>query len=151
MGIYYRGSLFLTSCTLNSTFLRQTWTNPEAKPIAFKKIFVVAVVPEESLRRSAEDAIVSKLGSFRSTPSYSFVPREIPAMTTEKVKDLVKERGFDESWWWGWWMPKQRRRYFIPATLHMPQVPVGTIMPMVVQLAETRVIQNTIIQLRQIL
>lgn len=90
----FLGLLLLSSCTINSTSIRETWTNPNAKPLLFTKIFVVAPLATDSQRRTAEDAIATKIKSAPAVPSYT-------VLSLEELKDIavvkakVKEIGCD--------------------------------------------------------
>jgi hypothetical protein len=64
----------LPACSLNNTRMIQVWANPEMKsqPIQFSKILVVAVAPNNTERRSAEDAMVARI-SPKASPSYNLL------------------------------------------------------------------------------
>jgi hypothetical protein len=87
------GLAMLAGCAPSTTFVN-TWTAPDAKPFAFKKVLVIALVPNEQMRRSAEDQIVGLVKNTTAVASYSF-------LSTEQMKDpdyakaKVAEMGFD--------------------------------------------------------
>ena len=62
-------SALLVSCGTPTSFI-STWRDPEAQPLQFKKVLVVAFVPEEGQRRSAEDAMVANIKRADAIPSY---------------------------------------------------------------------------------
>ncbi|MBK8575963.1 MAG: hypothetical protein IPN90_09905 [Elusimicrobia bacterium] len=77
----------LSACSLNNTRMIQVWANPEMKvqPIHFNKILVVAVAPNNTERRSAEDAMVNRIGP-KATPSYNLLSDdEINKSSTTKA------------------------------------------------------------------
>ena len=87
------GLAMLAGCSPSTTFVN-TWTAPDAKPFAFKKMLVIALVPNEQMRRSAEDQIVGMIKKTTAVASYTFI-------STEQMKDQdyakakVAEMGFD--------------------------------------------------------
>ena len=61
-----------SGCT--STHLVNTWRDPSfAGPIEFKKVLAVAVRPDDTTRRTAEDAMVRQIGPGRCVAGYQVV------------------------------------------------------------------------------
>jgi len=84
--------LLLAGCA--ATTMESSWTNPEAKPISFKRTLVVFMSPNEGVRRPAEDRLVQRIGPERSAPSYTLLNvAEIDDV--EKAKAKVRAAGFD--------------------------------------------------------
>ncbi|MDH4037232.1 MAG: hypothetical protein OEX18_08085 [Candidatus Krumholzibacteria bacterium] len=65
----------LASCGTPTSFV-STWKDPEAKPLAFTKILVVAFVPNEGQRRSAEDQMVANIKKAEAIASYRILSKE---------------------------------------------------------------------------
>ncbi len=65
----------LASCGTPTSFV-STWKDPDAKPLAFKKILVVAFVPNEGQRRSAEDQMVANIKKAEAIASYRILSKE---------------------------------------------------------------------------
>ena len=61
----------LAACSSTSTKLESSWREPNAGPIQFEKVVVLAVLPEDSLRRSVEDAIARRVKG--AIPGYTVV------------------------------------------------------------------------------
>lgn len=83
------------ACSMNNTRMINSWTNPDikAQPIHFNKILVVAVAPSDTERRSAEDAMVAKIGP-KATPSYALLNEsELKDLTIAKKR--IQQETFD--------------------------------------------------------
>jgi len=73
----------------------QSWKNPSVTgPLRFKKILVIAVYPDPTIRRIAEDELVQQIGPDR-TVSASQVLTDADRGDREKIKAKVKQLGFD--------------------------------------------------------
>jgi hypothetical protein len=85
-------ALALTSC--GSTTLVTKWQAPSIQPLAFSKVLALALAPEQSLRRVAEEDLCAQITSVPCKPAYLVIPEsamgDIPAMKT-----LVTRAGFD--------------------------------------------------------
>ena len=79
-----------SGCT--STHLVSTWRDPSfAGPIEFKKVLAVAVRPDDTTRRTAEDAMVRQIGPGRCVAGYQVVneaDRVDASRLLEKAKSL---------------------------------------------------------------
>ena len=100
-------SIFLVSCS-TSTKLVGTWANEEYTNSQFKKIGVIAMLPNNSSRYLVERALVSKLSNNRisSMPTYEIFPfagkmgemltkSDNPEALRERIKKNVEKSGFD--------------------------------------------------------
>jgi len=87
------GLAMLAGCSPATTFVN-TWTAPDAKPFAFKKVLVIALVPNEQMRRSAEDQIVGLIKNTPAVASYTFLSAE-QMKDTDYAKAKVAELGID--------------------------------------------------------
>jgi hypothetical protein len=77
-----------------STRFTTVWRDPAAGAMPFEKVFVVAVMPEEPVKRSAEDLLVRQLAPTGATPEYAVIsPQE--ARDRRRAEARVKELGFD--------------------------------------------------------
>ncbi|MFL5322247.1 MAG: hypothetical protein ACJ790_21500 [Myxococcaceae bacterium] len=72
------------------------WKSPEATPPKLEKVLVVALVPQEAIRRNLEDRLVKELQRTGAVaiPSSKFVD-EGEKINGELVKDLAAREGFD--------------------------------------------------------
>lgn len=88
-------SVFLAACSINNTRLLQSWTNPQmtTRPIHFNKIIVVAVAPNDTDRRTAEDAMVTQIGP-KATASYTLLNGD-ELKNKETAKSRINGAGFD--------------------------------------------------------
>lgn len=84
--------LSLAGCS--STRLVTKWHDPQIERLAFTKVVALALAPQESMRRNAENALCREIRSVPCTAAYRAVPegqmQDIPAMKAE-----VQRAGFD--------------------------------------------------------
>jgi len=85
-------ALAFTSCS--STKLVTKWQAPSVEPLAFTKILALALAPEESLRRVAEEDLCAQVTSVTCKPAYLVIP-ESEMGDVAKMKALVQRAGFD--------------------------------------------------------
>jgi hypothetical protein len=85
-------ALALTSCS--STKLVTKWQAPAVEPLAFSKVLALALAPEESLRRVAEEDLCGQVKSVACKPAYLVIP-ESEMSDVAKMKALVRRAGFD--------------------------------------------------------
>lgn len=83
----------LTSCGTPTSFV-STWRDPEAQPLNFNKVLVVAFMPDEGQRRSAEDEMVKNITRVEAVPSYRIVSKE-QMKDSDATKAKVMELGVD--------------------------------------------------------
>jgi hypothetical protein len=82
----------LWSC--GSTRVVTTWQAPALQPLVFTKVLALALAPEESLRRIAEEDLCRQVESVPCKPAYLAIsPSEMGDV--EKMKAIVKRSGFD--------------------------------------------------------
>jgi hypothetical protein len=62
-------TMVMSSCGTPTSFV-STWKAPDAKPLQFNKILVVAFMKDEGMRRSAEDRMVADVTRVEAIPSY---------------------------------------------------------------------------------
>src|SRR5215470_5751959 len=86
--------LGLAACA--STQLTNSWTSPDYKGPPLKKLLVMGVSNEPSLRRTFEDEFVKDLkhASVDAVASYNFIP-EGGAAEEARVNQTVKDAGAD--------------------------------------------------------
>lgn len=79
-----------------STKIVNQWTEPDYIPRPFKKIVVLGVTKEATLRRSFEDEFVAQLriNGIEAVPSYQMMPEEGQAAEARLLK-AVKQTGAD--------------------------------------------------------
>ena len=67
-------SAFVSACA--ATKIVTEWSNPDYASPAFKKIMVIGVSKQPSIRRTFEDEFVNKLKATRvdAVPSYLYIP-----------------------------------------------------------------------------
>ena len=60
-----------------STKLTNSWKDPGTTgPVSFDRILVVFMNSNESVRRTAEEALVDRVGSERAVPSYTIISQQ---------------------------------------------------------------------------
>jgi hypothetical protein len=85
--------LFLAGCS--STQVVDSWKDPSVtEPVYFRRIAVIAITPDESVRRVVEDEVVSNIGKERSFPSYLVLDKD-GLMNREKAKEEIVKYGAD--------------------------------------------------------
>lgn len=87
-------SLISSGCA-TSTRLERSWAAPEVGSIQFEKILVMAIAPDDALRRSAEDAMLREIERAEAVASYQFVPRLEDLRDRSRVAAAVSEAGAD--------------------------------------------------------
>lgn len=85
-------TLAMASCT--STRVVTKWQAPSVGRLAFTKVLALALAPEESLRRVAEEDLCAQVESVPCKPAYLAIPASEMG-DTERMKALVKRSGFD--------------------------------------------------------
>lgn len=86
--------LVLPACGSSTRFI-DTWRNPNIDaPLKFKKICMIAITADESLRRTAEDQMVRNVTRTEAVPSFQIMPGELPK-DVEYVKRIFKDEGID--------------------------------------------------------
>jgi hypothetical protein len=84
----------LMACS--TTKVTSNWKDPTAATAKVNKILVVALVPEETVRRNLEDKLASELKKkgAQASPSAQFI-QESSSVTRENVKEIVERNQFD--------------------------------------------------------
>lgn len=84
----------LASCT--STRIEQKWRDPEVTVDVSKlnKVLVVALMTNESTRRSTEDQLCELLNG-KGVASYNYLTKDITKEREESIRAQVKDQGFD--------------------------------------------------------
>jgi hypothetical protein len=87
-------ALTLAACA--STELVNQWSNPAYTSPSFKKVMVVGVTKQASIRRSFEDEFVAQLkaAGVNAIPSYLYIPLDGP-VGEAVLKQALKETGAD--------------------------------------------------------
>jgi hypothetical protein len=87
-------ALTLAACA--STELVNQWSNPAYTSPSFKKVMVVGVTKQTSIRRSFEDEFVAQLkaAGVNAIPSYLYIPQDGP-VGEAVLKQALKETGAD--------------------------------------------------------
>jgi hypothetical protein len=85
-------ALAFTACA--STTLLSTWRNPSVGQLAFHKVLVIVPNHDESLRRAAEDELVSQFKHTNAVASYTIIP-ESELGNNEQIRERAKQAGFD--------------------------------------------------------
>src|SRR4029450_10935222 len=85
-------ALTLAACA--STELVNQWSNPAYTSPSFKKVMVVGVTKQASIRRSFEDEFVAQLkaAGVNAIPSYLYIPQDGP-VGEAVLKQALKETG----------------------------------------------------------
>ena len=77
-----------------STSITNSWVVPDAQPIAFEKTIVVFMNTSESVRRSAEDQLVQRIGADRSVASHSLLSQD-QVRDNDAARAAIDAGGFD--------------------------------------------------------
>jgi len=85
--------LALAACG-GDTNIAESWSDPAAGPIKFKKVIVFFFSKDEAVRRAAEDELVRQLEKTEGVAAYTLIP-ETEFENLGKVKDRGKSEGFD--------------------------------------------------------
>lgn len=103
----------LASCGTPTSFI-STWRDPEAQPLAFKKVLVVAFVPDEGQRRSAEDQMVANIKRADAIASYRILSKE-QMKDSEGAKAKIMEQGVDGIITMRW-LGRDEKLEYVPGT-----------------------------------
>lgn len=89
--------LFLVFYGCVSTEIVNSWRDPSVtlKPGDMKKVLVIAMVQNESSRRTVENKLVSLMPQTQGVPSYSYLTKEDVSGDLNAAKEKVKKDGFD--------------------------------------------------------
>jgi hypothetical protein len=82
----------LAAC-YHSTQLANTWRDPTAGPLHFQKTVVAFATTDESLRRTVEDRLATRVPN--SVPSYRVVPGAGNAQDSTAIRQRFADLGFD--------------------------------------------------------
>jgi hypothetical protein len=85
-------AVLLTGCATTSTQLTNTWKDPAAAGIKFKKILTVCACKDDGTRRTVEDRLAAAIQG--SQPSYSVLSDE-QLGDKGRTKQALKDGGFD--------------------------------------------------------
>jgi hypothetical protein len=118
------GIVFLNGCSTVS-HLDNHWFDPGRRTsyTDFKKVLVVAFIGSESGRRTAENTMVSELGSGNSIPAYTYNLSSQIIQNGTLVKDELIKKGFDAAFVLRF-MEKEKDQRWIPGNIGLMQ-PVG--------------------------
>jgi hypothetical protein len=88
-------ALILTSCASSTRIVNQ-WVNPEYRAPNFKRILVMGVSKQPSLRRTFEDEFVArlKLEGVDAVPSYRYLPED-GEVAQERLQEAVTQANAD--------------------------------------------------------
>src|SRR5262245_26839676 len=87
------GALLCISCGASTAFVH-TWKSPEAAPLKFKKVLVLVISADESMRQSVENRIAAKFKRAEGIPSHTLLTKQ-EIENVELAKTKVKEKGID--------------------------------------------------------
>jgi hypothetical protein len=91
MGMVAIAGLMTAGCA--STQMTSTWTDPAARGMAMTRVVVVALTPDEGIRRMAEDEVAHSIKSAEVVPSYLALGGTDLA-ATKAVKAKLREGGY---------------------------------------------------------
>jgi hypothetical protein len=85
---------FMVSCS-PSTQVLKSWKDPEASvsPTDTGKVFVIAMVKDETSRRTVEDELVKRLKAGRGVASYTVMPAEVLKKEDPKALEYELKSG----------------------------------------------------------
>jgi hypothetical protein len=86
-------ALGLTACA--STNLTDSWVDPSLQTLPrFRKVLVLALTPDTSIRRNAEDALVANIKRAEAVPSYAYMP-DWEGGNIDQIRDKLQRAGID--------------------------------------------------------
>jgi hypothetical protein len=85
-------AVLLAGCATTSTELTNSWKDPTASGVRFKKVLTVCACKDDGTRRTVEDRLAA--GIQGSQPSYSVLSDD-QLGDREKTKQALKDGGFD--------------------------------------------------------
>lgn len=74
--------------------ITDSWSDPSAGPIKFKKVIVFFFSKETAVRRAAENELVRQIDNTEAVAAYNLIP-ETEFEDLGKVEGTVKSKGFD--------------------------------------------------------
>jgi hypothetical protein len=86
--------MFISCGGSTATVFSDSWKDPSAGRLAFKKVLVLAMHPEEIIRRSTENRMAENITRTEAIPAHTFLTQE-DVRNVEAAKAKVRERGFD--------------------------------------------------------
>ncbi len=92
LGVASVAMMALMGCA--STNITNSWVVPDAQPIAFEKTIVVFMNTSETVRRTAEDQLVQRIGADRAVASHSLISQD-QVRDSEMARATVDAGGFD--------------------------------------------------------
>jgi hypothetical protein len=88
-------SVLFTSCVSStSTNIVQSWKDPTARPIEFKKVMFFYLEKDRTVRGFAEEEFVRKVKGTTVVPSLALFA-EVAPKDVDKMKDRLRSQGFD--------------------------------------------------------
>lgn len=88
------GARLLSLAACASTRVTDSWRDPQVASLSFKKVFVVFIDKNESVRRAAENELVKLMTNTQGVAAHALMePEELKDV--EKAKAKVKAEGFD--------------------------------------------------------
>ena len=90
--------LFLTlgalACASGGAQITDSWLDPSVTSVSFDKVLVIAVTPNESVRRAAEDAMVRSAQRGNAVASYTLLTSE-QLGNNATVRSAIQQNNFD--------------------------------------------------------
>ena len=87
--------LLVTAASCANTKLVSSWKDPGTGQLTFKKVLVLVLSKDPSVRRAAEDTLVSEIKRTTAVASYTIFPSEDYGAQEAAAKEKIKEMGFD--------------------------------------------------------
>jgi hypothetical protein len=85
-------AVLLAGCATTSTQLTNSWKDPAASGVKFKKVLTVCACKDDGMRRTVEDRLAAAIQG--SEPSYSVLSDD-QLGDRERTKQALKDGGFD--------------------------------------------------------
>lgn len=95
-GLIIAAALALIAGCATTTHVETAWTEKNAQPPKLNKVLVVAIVPEEAVRRNLEEKLAEELqrSGVAAQPASQFIETGKDA-NADALKDLAAKQGFD--------------------------------------------------------
>jgi hypothetical protein len=84
--------LLLSACA--STRVTDSWKDPAATPFEFKKVVVIAISSDQSVRRLVEDELARQITRAQAVPAYQVLGDD-EVRDVSRVRAKLAEAGFD--------------------------------------------------------
>jgi len=94
LGVVWAAGLLLSACAGGGTNMVDSWKDPSAGPIEFKKVAVFFLNEDQTVRGIGEEEMVQQIKRTVAVPSIALFPQLNPK-DIDRIVDQLKRRSFD--------------------------------------------------------